>query len=299
MSANSLSHLWQLAAHCAEKNPALSRFYLNEISSLCDRTSDDLSEALSLKYCQHCFELFTVKNCRVRVLPKRRKNKKQKQKNDRNEERKDCHKKKGEVFNLARKLNHVGVFCKTCGKHSFVTGQPRSAAIPVSKARNSSNTPSNQSGGNFSVLSSALQNNSMGQHSDSTNLSKSRIKRLRRKNSKLKCLLLADEKQKSASTGASPRLQDFLSAVIPVTKTVTGDSSKRPSNQSGENFFVLSSTPQNNSVDQHSTPNLSKSRIRRPGRNKSKLKGLLLADEKQKSASTGASPQLQDFLSSL
>ena len=206
-SAGRLTHLWKLAVQCAEKNPALSRFYLNELSSSSDYES---STAFAMKFCQHCCEFFTVQNCCVRVLPKRKKNKKQKQKRNKDKERKDCDKKQGEWKKLPRKLNHVGVVCKACGKQSFFKGQQRSRAIPVFKTRDSLNGTSNQCNDN-TLLSTPL-NNSVDQ--DSTpNLSKSGKKRQRRPKAKLKGLLLADEQQKSKSPGASPRLQDFLSSL--------------------------------------------------------------------------------------
>ena len=210
-SSKRVKHLFQLAVHCAEKNPALSRFYLNEISSLC---ADDSLAAFSLQYCRQCFELFTVHNCRVRVLPKRRKSKKQTKDrgNEEKEENKNCHKKQGEYLRLPRKLNHIAVCCKACGKHSFYTGQARSVVTPVSRTRHTLNGTSNQSNTDTSVLSTP-RNNSMD-HDSTPNLPKSGKKRQRRRQkSKLKDLLLADDKQKSVSTGASPRLQDFLSSL--------------------------------------------------------------------------------------
>lgn len=210
-SSKRVKHLFQLAVHCAEKNPALSRFYLNEISSLC---TDDSLAAFSLQYCRQCFELFTVHNCRVRVLPKRRKNKKQTKVrgNGEKQENKNCHKKQGEYLRLPRKLNHVAFCCKTCGKRSFHTGQARSGVTPVSRRRNTLNGASNQSNTDTSVLSTP-RNNSMD-HDSTPNLPKSgKGRQRRRQKSKLKDLLLADDKQKSVSTGASPRLQDFLSSL--------------------------------------------------------------------------------------
>ena len=208
-SSKRVEHLWQLAAQCAEKNPVLSRFYLNEISSLC---YDDSLAAFSLRFCRQCFELFTFQNCRVRVLPKRRKNKKQTKDwdNEEKEEKRNCHKKHGEFLRLPRKLNHVVVFCKTCGKRSYFPGQPRSSVAPVSKTRDTLNGTSNQSNADTSVLSTPGNNSTDHDFTHNFSISGKRRQR-RRQKSKLMDLLLADEKQKSVSTGTSPRLKDFLS----------------------------------------------------------------------------------------
>ena len=203
-----VSHLWQLAVGCAGKNPLLAKFYLSEINS---SPNDDSSAAFALKYCQHCFALFTAHNCCVRVLPKRGKNKKQKQEKNRKKEKKDNHKKQDEILKLPRRLNHVTVFCKTCGKRSFCTGIPRSRSNPMSKTRDSSSRTPNQCNSNLTVFSTA-QSNNMDQGS-TPNVSKSGKKRKRRHNSKLKGILLADEQQNSKSTVASPRLLDFLSSL--------------------------------------------------------------------------------------
>lgn len=193
-----VKHLWQLAVQCAKENPALSRFYLSEISSSAD---EDLLGFFALQYCHHCFELFTTQTCRVRVLPKRTKHKKQKRRmSDHNEKR------KVKSLKLPRKLNHVCVLCKTCGKQSFYAGQPRSIAESVSKTLGTSSQSND-----ISVLSTPRI--SSMDYDSTPNLPKSGKRRQRRHKFNLKGLLLADEKEKSVSTRAGPRLQDFLSSL--------------------------------------------------------------------------------------
>ena len=181
-----LTHLWNLAVRCAEDNPELSRFYANEISST-EGNGKTIEDTFWLKYCQHCCILFTADNCRVRLHPKRGKKKKQKDNKFRN---------KKEVLKLPRKLNHVGVFCKVCGRQSFHPGRARG------------NKPAHQR----KSLSSVEQNDRTIQHTTPV-LSKSAKSRRRSHSSKLKDLLLADERKKSTSTSGTPQLQDFLSSL--------------------------------------------------------------------------------------
>lgn len=186
-----LSHLWSLASQCAEENPELSRFYMNEIISTEDNGTTDVSAEFCLKYCQHCYILFTGENCRVRVQPKRRKKKNK----NRKEDNKYLNKK--QVLKLPRKLNHVGVFCKMCGKQSFYPGRERDPQI---RTKPSSATPE--------------QNLTAIQETTPVSSKSAKERRRRRsRNSKLKYILQANERQKSMSAGSMPQLQDFLSSL--------------------------------------------------------------------------------------
>ena len=189
-----LMHLWGLAVQCSEENPELSRFYVNEILS----TDNGMNGVeFWMKYCQHCGVIFKGDNCRVRMQPKRR-NKKNKKKNSKEEYASKCLNKK-QVLNLPRKFSHVGVFCQGCGQQSFYPSKAWDKR-PRTKRLASSST------------FTAKQNDSKTQDTTPV-LSKSAKARRRSRTSKLKDILLADERQKSTTTGSSPQLQDFLSSL--------------------------------------------------------------------------------------
>lgn len=193
-----VQHLWRLAMQCSQQNPALSRFYRSEIGK---SIGDDYD--LTLKYCQHCFELFSAENCRMRALTKHRKTKKQRQTRVNNKEEKNYHKIHGEFLRLPRNSNHVSVFCKKCGKHSFHTSHLRSET---------SNTPQSSRTTNASnvhkLVFSTPGNTSLDKDGNAIS-SKSRNLRQRRRIGKLKRIL----QHQSAGTGESSSLQDFLSSL--------------------------------------------------------------------------------------
>lgn len=188
-------HLWSLALQCAEENPELSRFYLNEILSI-DDGMNGVAKEFWMKYCQHCGVIFKGDNCRVRVQPKRRRKKNKKKSN--NEDNSSKYLNKKQVLKLPRNLNHVGVFCKKCGRQSLYPGRARDKATLTKRLRRPSST--------------AEQNRNSTQDNTPV-LSKSAKARRRSRTAKLKDILLADERQKSTATGSSPQLQDFLSSL--------------------------------------------------------------------------------------
>lgn len=188
-----LKHLWSLALQCAEENPELSRFYLNEILSI-DDGMNGVAKEFWMKYCQHCGVIFKGDNCRVRVQPKRRRQKNKKK--SYNEDNSSKYLNKKQVLKLPRNLNHVGVFCKKCGRQSLYPGRARDKAT-LTKRRPSSTAEQNRN---------STQDNTPV-------LSKSAKARRRSRTAKLKDILLADERQKSTATGSSPQLQDFLSSL--------------------------------------------------------------------------------------
>lgn len=189
-----LKHLWSLALQCAEENPELSRFYVNEVLST-DDGMNGVAKEFWMKYCQHCGVIFKGDNCRVRVQPKRRRQKNKKTGN--NEDNSSKHLNKKQALKLPRNLNHVGVFCKNCGRQSFYPGRTRDQATPTKRSRPSS---------------AAKQNLNTTQ--DTTPLlSKSAKARRRSRTAKLKDILLSDERQKSTATASSPQLKDFLSSL--------------------------------------------------------------------------------------
>ena len=189
-----LKHLWSLALQCAEENPELSRFYLNEILSI-DDGMNGVAKEFWMKYCQHCGVIFKGDNCCVRVQPKRRR-KKNKKKGD-NEDNSSKYLSKKQLLKLPRNVNHVGVFCRDCGRQSLYPGRARDKATPTKRSR-----PSSATGQNRNTVQ------------DTTPvLSKSAKARRRSRTAKLKDILLADERQKSTATGSSPQLQDFLSSL--------------------------------------------------------------------------------------
>lgn len=188
-----LNHLWSLALQCSEENPELSRFYLNEILSI-DDGMNGVEKEFSMKYCQHCGVIFNGDNCRVRMQPKRRKKNKKKSDTEDNSKK---HLNKKRVLKLCRNLNHVGVFCKKCGRQSLYPGRARDKATRTKPSRQSS---------------AAKQNLNTTQDTTSL-LSKSAKAKRRTRTAKLKDILLAEERQKSTTTGSSPRLQDFLSSL--------------------------------------------------------------------------------------
>lgn len=190
-----LKHLWSLALQCAEENPELSRFYLNEILSI-DDGMNGVAKEFWMKYCQHCGVIFKGDNCRVRVQPKRRRKKNKKKSN--NEDNSSKYLNKKQVLKLPRNLNHVGVFCKKCGRQSLYPGRARDKATLTKRLRRPSST--------------AEQNRNSTQDNTPV-LSKSAKARRRSRTAKLKDILLADERQKSTATGSSPQLQDFLSSL--------------------------------------------------------------------------------------
>lgn len=188
-----LKHLSSLALQCAEENPELSRFYLNEILSI-DDGMNGVAKEFWMKYCQHCGVIFKGDNCRVRVQPKRRRQKNKKK--SYNEDNSSKYLNKKQVLKLPRNLNHVGVFCKKCGRQSLYPGRARDKAT-LTKRRPSSTAEQNRN---------STQDNTPV-------LSKSAKARRRSRTAKLKDILLADERQKSTATGSSPQLQDFLSSL--------------------------------------------------------------------------------------
>lgn len=190
-----LKHLWSLALQCAEENPELSRFYLNEILSI-DDGMNGVAKEFWMKYCQHCGVIFKGDNCRVRVQPKRRRQKNKKK--SYNEDNSSKYLNKKQVLKLPRNLNHVGVFCKKCGRQSLYPGRARDKATLTKRLRRPSST--------------AEQNRNSTQDNTPV-LSKSAKARRRSRTAKLKDILLADERQKSTATGSSPQLQDFLSSL--------------------------------------------------------------------------------------
>ena len=189
-----LNHLWSLALQCAEENPELARFYVNEVLST-DDGMNGVAKEFWMKYCHHCGVIFKGENCRVRVQPKRRRKKNKKKSN--NEDNSSKYLNKKQVLKLPHNLNHVGVFCKNCGRRSFYPGRareketPRKRALPSSEAKQNHNTTQ-----------------------DTTPLlSKSAKARRRSRTAKLKDILLSDERQKSTASGSSPQLKDFLSSL--------------------------------------------------------------------------------------
>lgn len=189
-----LKHLWSLALQCAEENPELSRFYVNEVLSI-DDGMNGVAKEFSMKYCQHCGVIFKGDNCRVRVQPKRRKKKNKKKSS--NEDNSSKHRNKIQVLKLPRNSNHVGVFCKKCGGQSFYPGRARNKATPTKGSRPSS---------------AAKQ--SLNTTQDTTPLlSRSAKARRRSRTAKLKDILLSDERRKSTATGSGPQLKDFLSSL--------------------------------------------------------------------------------------
>ena len=184
-----LNHLWNLAVNCAKENPQLSQFYVNEIRST-EENGDASLDNFKLKYCKHCYMVFSADNCRVRLHPKRGKKKRL--------DDKKCRSNK-EILKLHRRLNHVGVFCKTCGKHSFYPGRAGDDKKSTLEKKISFSAPQN------------LHNNSTNEQSTPVS-SKLASSRRRSHNSTLKDLLRADDRKKSA-TGATPQLKDFLSSL--------------------------------------------------------------------------------------
>ena len=75
-----LNHLWNLAVNCAKENPQLSQFYVNEIRST-EENGDASLDNFKLKYCKHCYMVFSADSCRVRLHPKRGKKKRLDDKN--------------------------------------------------------------------------------------------------------------------------------------------------------------------------------------------------------------------------
>lgn len=189
-----LQHLWGLALQCSKENPELSRYYVNEILSA-DNGLNGVAQDFCMKYCEHCGIIFKGDNCRVRMQPKRgkKKNKNKKKK----EENTSKYLNKKQVLNLPRNRSHVGVFCKECGRQSFYPSKARDK-----RTRPKRSTPA----------AKCKQNDSTTQDTTPV-LSKSARARRRSRTSKLKDILQADERQKSASTGSSPQLQDFLSSL--------------------------------------------------------------------------------------
>lgn len=185
-----LNHLWNLAVNCAKESPELSQFYVNEIRST-GENSDAFLDKLKLKYCKHCYIVFSADNCRVRLHPKRGKRRKLNDKKYRT---------KKEILKLPRRLNHVGVFCKTCGKHSFYPGRAGEDRKSRLQKKISSSAPQNS------------RNKGASQYGTPVS-SRSASSRRRSHNSTLKDLLRADDRNKSASTGATPQLKDFLSSL--------------------------------------------------------------------------------------
>ena len=193
-----LDHLWDLALNCSRENPELSRFYMNEILST-DDGENGVAREFQMKYCEHCGIIFKNDNCRVRMQPKRRrkKSKKKSKKNNSKEENTCEYLNKKQVSTLPRNFSHVGVFCKECGKQSFYQSKARDKRPRTKRP-----------------ASTAEQNDTSSKTQDSTPvLTKSAKARRRSRTSKLKDILLADERQKSMTTGSSPQLQDFLSSL--------------------------------------------------------------------------------------
>lgn len=192
-------HLWQLATQCFEQNPALSRFFVSEIS---ESTTSDLSADNLRQYCPHCFERFRGGNCRVRLLAKRRKAKTRgKTKNNNSNAEKNSTKNSEECLRLPRKFNHLSVFCKKCRKYSFHTGQRRSERTSHKKA----------SIFNAAKLELSTPRNTSMEHRGKS--SQSITKRQRRRN--IMSMLLNEEKKKAPSQTTSPRqsLHAFLSSL--------------------------------------------------------------------------------------
>lgn len=174
----------------------MSRFYVNEVLSM-DDGMNGVAEEFWMKYCQHCGVIFKGDNCRVRVQPKRRKKKNKKKSND--EDNSSKHSNKSQVLKLPRNSNHVGVFCKKCGRQSFYPGRAR--------ARDKATLTKGSR-----PLSAAKQNPNTTQTTTPL-LSKSAKARRRSRTTKLKDILLSNERQKSTATGSGPQLKDFLSSL--------------------------------------------------------------------------------------
>lgn len=189
-----LKHLWSLALQCAEENPELSRFYVNEVLSI-DDGKNGVTKEFWMKYCQHCGVIFKGDNYRLRVQAKRRSNKNKKKRN--NEDDTSKHLDKKQVLKLPRNFNHVGIFCEKCGKQSIYPGRARDKATPAKRSR----------------ASSAAKQNLNTTQDTTPLLSKSAKARRRSRTAKLKDILLLDESQKSTATGSSPQLKDFLSSL--------------------------------------------------------------------------------------
>ena len=191
-----LKHLWSLALQCAEENPELSRFYLNEVLSI-DDGINGMTKEFWMKYCQHCSVIFKGDNCRLRVQPKPRRKKNEKKRNNEGNTSEDLNKK--QVLKPPHNLNHVGIYCKKCGRQSIYPGRARARDKTI---------PTKRSG----ASSAATQSLNMTQHTTPL-LSKSAKARRRSRTAKLKDILLSDERQKSTATGSSPQLKDFLSSL--------------------------------------------------------------------------------------
>ena len=190
-----LKHLWSLALQCAEENPELSRFYVNEVLSV-DDGKNGVTKEFWMKYCQHCGVIFQGDNCRLRVQAKRRRKKNKKNRN--NVDNTSKHLNKKQVIRQPRNFNHVGIFCEKCGKQSSYPGRARDKVIPTKRSR--------------APCSAAKNNLNTTQHTTPL-LSKSAKARRRSRTAKLKDILLSDERQKSTATGSSPQLKDFLSSL--------------------------------------------------------------------------------------
>ena len=209
-----IEFLWSLATEYVQKNPSLSRFYVNSMRDLSETSNTKLEVHLAQSFCHFCGTVFQPNSSCTRIIPKKspRNNSTTKKKNKRKFQN---YYKAGQSGNARKYFNQAAVLCKTCGHHNYFLGSRRER----NSGSTSNNVKRNRAEKNFSNLTpSTTLRGKLGESGSSklpvsTPLLSKSAKRRRRnaRAAQLKSLLSQDEE--TTRSQSSPGLKDFLSSL--------------------------------------------------------------------------------------